>query len=194
MATLNWAKGHPMDTNPVLKPKVATPALTVSSVAILLCAVFLIGTAASTESPPLFVVLLTVATFLLAAAVAAIWFTRGRKRREWAAAVKEKWNHFDELKRTGGTTAEITILSVDALEPTGSWITIRWDRFDHIQSAWLEALNEPIWPGSVLLISPDPAQVGPGRLWPTTYFIRISNFLAWAPGTPSRFGSGQPRA
>jgi hypothetical protein len=75
------------------------------------------------------------------------------------------------------------VLSVDAVEPTGSWITIKWNRFDYVQPAWLEALPEPIWPGSVLLISPDPAQVVPGVPWPATYYISGSDCLAWAPAT-----------
>jgi hypothetical protein len=76
-------------------------------------------------------------------------------------------------------------VSVDALEPTGSWITIRWNRFDHMQEAWLEALHDPIWPGSVLLISPDPAQVMPGAPWPARYYITASHYLAWAPAAVS---------
>ncbi len=72
-----------------------------------------------------------------------------------------------DIRRTHGTTAEITVLSVDAREPTGSWITINWDRFGHVQTAWLEALQEPIWTGSVLLIA--------------RYYLRASHCLAWAP-------------
>ncbi|RAM37715.1 hypothetical protein DBZ45_08935 [Arthrobacter globiformis] len=120
--------------------------------------------------------------FLLAAPiVGAIWLARVRRRRSWTAAARERWKYFDEAKRLHGTTAEVTVLSVDALEPTGSWITIKWNRFDHVQPAWLESLHEPIWPGSVLLISPDPAQVMPGLPWPATYYLPASDCLAWAP-------------
>lgn len=169
-----------MDTNPVLKPKIATPALILSSVAIAVCVVYLVGTAAA-HGPDNS---LTAAMAVLASAVAgAVWLVRARRRRSWAAGATEKWNHFNDVKRSNGTTAELTVLSVDALEPTGSWITIKWNRFDHVQPAWLEALPEPIWPGSVLLISPDPAQVGPGAPWPATYYIRASDSLAWAPGS-----------
>lgn len=50
-----------------------------------------------------------------------------------------------------------------------------------VQSAWIEALPEPLWPGSVLLISPDHRQVMPGAPWPDTYFLRAADCLAWAP-------------
>ena len=170
-----------MDANPVLKPKLATPALILSSVAIAVCVVYLVGAAAANWPHNLFLIL-TTATSLLAAAVAgAVWLVRARRRRSWMAGANEKWDHFNDMKRSSGTTAELTVLSVDALEPTGSWTTIKWNRFDHVQPAWMEALPEPIWPGSILLISPDPAQVRPGAPWPQTYYIQTSDCLAWAP-------------
>lgn len=170
-----------MDANPVLKPKLATPALTLSSVAIAVVVVYFVGAAAA-NGPDNLYLLLTAAMALLAAAVAgAVWLVRARRLREWMAGASEKWDHFNEMKRSSGTTAEVTVVSVDALEPTGSWITIKWNRFDHVQRAWIEALPEPIWPGSVLLISPDPAQVMPGAPWPQTYYIQASDCLAWAP-------------
>jgi hypothetical protein len=172
-----------MDTNPVLRPSLATPALILSSMAIALCVVSLVGAAAANWPHNLFL-LLTAATSLLVAAVAgAVWLIRARRRRSWTADANEKWDHFNDVKRSSGTTAELTVLSVDALEPTGSWITIKWNRFDHVQPAWLEALPEPIWPGSVLLIAPDPAQIMPGAPWPATYYIRASDSLAWAPSS-----------
>ena len=172
-----------MDTNPVLRPRLATPALILSSVAIAGCVVYLVGTAVA-KGPDNLLLLLAAAMAVLAAAVAgAVWLVRARRRRSWMAGANEKWIHFIDTKRSSGTTAELTVLSVDALEPTGSWTTIKWNRFDHVQPAWMEALPEPIWPGSVLLISPDPAQIRPGAPWPATYYIRASNFLAWAPGS-----------
>ncbi len=171
-----------MDTNPVLKPRLATPALILSSVAIAACVFYLVGTVAA-DGPVSLFLLVTAAMALVAAAVAgAVWLVRARRRRSWMAGANEKWDHFNDTKRSSGTTAELTVLSVDALEPTGSWITIKWNRFDHVQPAWIEALPEPIWPGSVLLISPDPAQIRPGAPWPATYCIRASDSLAWAPG------------
>lgn len=184
-----------MDANPVLKPKLATPALILSSVAIAACVVYLVGVAAANWPNTLFL-LLTVAISLIAAAVAgAVWLVRVRRRRSWMASATEKWAHFNDMKRSSGTTAEITVLSVDALEPTGSWITIKWNRFDHVQPAWMEALPEPIWPGSILLISPDPAQIRPGAPWPATYHIRASDSLASAPQDGARSKSRRiPRA
>ena len=172
-----------MDANPVLKPKLATPALILSSVAIAACLFYLVGTVAA-DGPVSLFLLVTAAVALLAAAVAgAVWLVRARRRRSWLAGASDQWDHFNDMKRSSGTTAEVTVLSVDALEPTGSWITIKWNRFDHVQPAWIEALPEPIWPGSVLLISPDPVQVRPGAPWPATYYIRASDSLAWAPGS-----------
>jgi hypothetical protein len=192
-----------MDTNPVLRPRLATPALILSSVAIAVCVVYLVGTAAA-NGPANLPLLITAAMALVAAAAAgAVWLFRVRRGRSWVAGANERWDHLNDVKRSSGTTAELTILSVDALEPTGSWITIKWNRFDHVQRAWIEALPEPIWPGSVLLISPDPAQVMPGAPWPATYCIRASDCLAWAPSSeassrpepnPRGGRSGQPPA
>jgi hypothetical protein len=92
-----------------------------------------------------------------------------------------RWRSFDNAKLASGTTTEVTLLSVDAVQPTGAWVTIMWNRFNHVQRAWIEALPEPLWPGSVLLIAPDPTQVIPSTPWPETYFIRAADCLAWAP-------------
>jgi hypothetical protein len=170
-----------MDVNPVLKPKLATPALILSSVAIFICAVYAAGTIAVSRQPTWFLILAALASILVAATVGATWFARARRRQAWTASATEKWNRLNEMKRTRGTTTEVSVLSVDDLEPTGSWITIRWDRFDHVQPAWIEAVNEPIWPGAVLLISPDPGQVAPGAPWPVTYYISATRCIAWAP-------------
>lgn len=175
-----------MDANPVLKPKLATPALILSSVAVAVCFVCLVWSEAANGPDNLFL-LLTAATALLAGAAAgAVWSVRARRRRSWMAGANVRWDHLNDMKRSGGTTAELTVLSVDALEPAGSWITIKWNRFDHVQRAWIEALPEPIWPGSILLISPDPVQVRPGAPWPATYYIRASESLAWAPDIEAR--------
>jgi hypothetical protein len=176
-----------MDANPVLKPKLATPALILSSVAIAVWVAYLVGIAVATYWPHNLLLLLTAATSLFAAAsTAAVWVTRARRRRSWIAGATEKWDDFNDMKRSSGTTAEVTVLSVDALEPTGSWITIKWNRFDHVQRAWIEALPEPIWPGSILLVSPDPAQIRPGAPWPPEYYIWASDYLAQAPGNTAR--------
>lgn len=182
-----------MDANPVLKPKLATPALILSSVAIAACVVYLVGTAATNGLVSLFLLVTAAVALLAAAAAGAVWLIRVRRRRSWMAGATEKWDQFNAMKRSSGTTAEVTVVSVDALEPTGSWITIKWNRFDHVQRAWIEALPDPIWPGSVLLISPDPAQVRPGAPWPATYYIQASDCLTWAPEAATMSSSVLPR-
>ncbi|UZX02824.1 hypothetical protein F8G81_09525 [Arthrobacter sp. CDRTa11] len=170
-----------MSSNPVLKPRLATPALILTSAAVSIAAGYFL-TALSAGMPRGAILIVGGVTILSASvALAAIWLTRFHRRRAWMAAAEQKWHEFDDAKRSHRTTTEITVISVDALEPTGSWITIYWNRFDHVQQAWIEALPEPIWPGSVLLISPDPAQVKPGLPWPQTYYIGGPDTLAWAP-------------
>jgi hypothetical protein len=171
-----------MDSNPVIKPKVATPALILASVAAAIAAAFV---PAVTWPGNAGLTIVWVVLLILAGLIGALWLVRERRRRAWLVEANKRWDRFEEARRTHGTTAEITVLSVDALEPTGSWITINWNRFGHVQRAWLEALEEPIWAGSVLLISPDSGQVRPGMPWPATYFIQASYVFAWAPATVS---------
>jgi hypothetical protein len=175
-----------MDVNPVLKPKLATPALIINSAAILICAVYFVVALTANGPTPFVLTLGTVASLLLTVVVGAIWLARVRRLRVWTAAANEKWKRLEAVRQTRKTTTEVTLLGVDAVEPTGSWITIRWNRFNYVQRVWIESLPETIWPGSVLLISPDPAQIKPGAPWPSMYFIRASNCLAWAPGMKHR--------
>lgn len=170
-----------MEANPAVKPKLATRALIMSSAAVFVCVCLFAGILVANWPSELFFVLPVFASILAAATVCAVWFARARRQRAWTASANEKWSNFDDAKRAHLTTAEITVLSVDALEPTGSWITIKWNRFDHVQRAWIEAMHDPIWPGSILLVAPDPAQVRPGAPWPATYYIRAADCLAWAP-------------
>lgn len=172
-----------MISNPVIKPKLATPALILASAVVALCVAYLVRSLALSWPLDAVQLLGWAAVLSSAVIVGTIWLVRSSRRRAWLLESSAKWRHLEDARRTHRTTAEITVLSVDALEPTGSWITINWNRFGHVQSAWLEALAEPIWAGCVLLISPDPTQVRPGAPWPATYFIQASNFLAWAPGT-----------
>lgn len=169
-----------MSTNPVLRPKLATPTLVLASAVALTALIFFLMALTNGVS---FETLTVVGLALLVAAVVlgAIWLARLGRRRKWNDEAEQKWHHFENARSSHGTTTEITVLSVDALEPTGSWITINWNRFDHIQPAWVEALPQPIWPGSVLLMTPDPGQVRPGQPWPPTYYIKASDLLAWAP-------------
>lgn len=169
-----------MSANPVIRPKLATPALVVTSVVVLIAIVYLL--VALINGASLEILMFGCLALLVAAGtIGSFWVTRVRRRRKWMMAAEVKWHYFDDARSSHRTTTEITVLSVDALEPTGSWITINWNRFDHIQRAWIEASPEPIWPGSVVLLTPDPAQVSPRQPWPRTYYIRASDLLAWAP-------------
>jgi hypothetical protein len=166
-----------MQINPVLKPRIATPALIIASAVTVVVAPILIGlTSTLTGSYLMVAPVAAVALILLA-----MWGQRIRRLRHWQAATEKKWNLLDSFKQAGVTTTEVTLLSIDEVQPTGAWITIRWNRFDYIQPAWIEALDEPLWPGSVLLIKPDPLQVRPGAPWPPTYRIASDHVLAWAP-------------
>ena len=166
-----------MQVNPVLRPKVATPTLIVVSAVTLALAITL---AAMTVAFP-------ATSWALVAVVAAglalsfFWYRRIRDNRVWKTASHAQWQVLESLKGSTVTTTEVTVLSIDSPQPTGAWITIRWNRFDYIQPAWLEALPEPIWSGSVLLIRPDPEQVRPGSPWPATYSIAADHVLTWAP-------------
>lgn len=166
-----------MQMNPVLKPTVATPALIVASAVTLVLALILTVLSFTISGTAWLLFALTT----LSVVVLLFWAQRLRVRRQWQTETAAQWKRIESLKAAGGTTSEITVLTVDALRPTGSWITIRWNRFDYIQPAWIEALPDPIWPGSVLLIQPDPTQVQPGAPWPSTYRISGDHILAWAP-------------
>ena len=179
-----------MVLNPTVKPKVATAGLVLTSTAVLIALVLFLVFVLAAGLPSLLKVV--VGGLLLAAALllGGLWWKRVNQRRTWLADATERWRSFDDAKLASGTTTEVTLLSVDAVQPTGSWVTIMWNRFNHVQPAWIEALPEPIWPGAVLLIAPDPAQVMPSAPWPETYFIRAADCLAWAPsdGRPATPG------
>lgn len=166
-----------MQMNPVLRPRVATPALIVASAVTLVLAVILAVLSFTISGTAWLLVALTT----LCLVVLLFWAQRLRSQRQWQTETAAGWKRLESLKSAGGTTTEVTVLTIDALQPTGSWITIRWNHFDYVQAAWIEALSEPIWPGSVLLIRPDPLQVRPGAPWPETYRISGDHVLAWAP-------------
>ena len=170
-----------MVVSPTVKPRLVTPGLASASAVVLIALVLFLKFVLATELPALWQVV--VGGLFLAAALllGAPWRRRVKHRRTWLAAATERWRSFDSAKLTSGITTEVTLLSVDAVQPTGSWVTIMWNRFNHVQPAWIEALPEPLWAGSVLLISPDPAQVKPTAPWPETYFIQAVDCLAWAP-------------
>ena len=170
-----------MVVNPAVKPKVATTGLVLTSAAVLILTALVPLSLGASELPA--GIQIVVAGVLLASAllVSWLWWRRYAQRRTWTANALARWRSFNDARLSNGTTTEVTLLSVDAVQPTGAWVTIMWNRFNHVQRAWIEALPEPVWPESVLLIAPDPAQVMPGTPWPEAYFIRAADCLAWAP-------------
>lgn len=183
-----------MVVNPAVKPRVATAGLVLASVAVLSGAALFMVLLPS-AGVPFYAKLMGGATLFAGALLTGWqWWRRTTRRRAWLEQATEQWRSFSNAKTLGRTTAEVTLVSVDAVQPTGSWVTIRWNRFNHIQRAWLESLRVPIWPGTVLLISPDPAQVMPGAPWPDTYFIQAVDCLAWAPAQARPMSSITPSA
>jgi hypothetical protein len=177
-----------MVENPVMKPRVATVALVSTSAGVSILLVLFLALFPAV-SLPLSVTAIVCGIWLAAALLLGLlWWKRISQSRQWQAHAADRWKVFNSLKLASGTTTEVTLLNVDATQPTGSWVTILWNRFDHVQRAWIEALPEPVWPGSILLITPDPAQVRPGAPWPDAYFISAADCLAWAPaeGRPAQ--------
>ena len=170
-----------MVLNPTVKPKVATAGLVLTSTVVLVALVLFLAFVLATGLPPILKVVVGGLLMVTVLLLAGVWWKRVNHRRTWLAVSTERWRSFDDAKLASGTTTEVTLLSVDAVQPTGSWVTIKWNRFSHVQPAWIEALPEPIWPGAVLLVAPDPAQVRPSAPRPETYFIRAEECLAWAP-------------
>jgi hypothetical protein len=170
-----------MVVNPAVRPKVATTGLVIASAVVFIVFALSSVALAAAELPLVLKVIIGSVLLAIVLVLALLWGKRSARRRTWLANAAKRWRSFDNAKLASGTTTEVTLLSVDAVQPTGSWVTILWNRFGHVQPAWIEALPEPIWPGSVLLIAPDPTQVMPSTPWPETYFIRAADCLAWAP-------------
>jgi hypothetical protein len=170
-----------MVVNPAVRPKVATTGLVIASAVVFIVFALSLIALAATELPLVMKVIVGSLLLTTVLVLALLWGKRSARRRTWLAKAANRWRYLDNAKLASGTTTEVTLLSVDALQPTGAWVTIMWNRFNHVQRAWIEALPEPLWPGSVLLIAPDPSQVMPSAPWPETYFIRAADCLAWAP-------------
>lgn len=169
-----------MNANPFVKPKVMTGWLAIASAATILCLAY--STSAillSSTSPGLWLVLAL--SFLFAAAVGTIWFFRLQRASKWTARAVEQWRRLEATRLQVGTTTEVTILAIEAVQPTGTWVTLRWNQFDHVQRAWMEALPDEIWEGAVLLISPDPTQIQVGSPWPPIYHLKARSYHGFAP-------------
>ena len=170
-----------MDTNPMIKPPLSSGTLvamtTITGVA-LLC---LFATVALTwPSPSAVWIMLTVVT-LAAGLIIWRWSLGIRKRQQWQQFADRQWEYLARIKGENKATAEITVVSFEEVQPTGSWATIRWNKFGYVQPVWIENGTFAIWPDSVLLIRPDPTQIHVGTPWPPTYYLRSHACLAIAP-------------
>ncbi|MCO4239427.1 hypothetical protein NG702_18790 [Pseudarthrobacter sp. MDT3-28] len=169
-----------MKANPFVKPRVVTGWLVVAIASAIFC--FAFSTSAMLSSPIsagpwLFVAL----SGLFVAAVGSIWFLRLQRANKWTARAVEQWRRLEAIRLHVGTTTEVTILAIETVEPTGTWVTLRWNHFDHVQRAWMEALPDEIWEGAVLLISPDPTQISVRGPWPPIYYLHARSYHGFAP-------------
>ncbi|WP_269939253.1 hypothetical protein [Arthrobacter sp. HY1533] len=169
-----------MRTNPMVKPRTSSGwavTLTVVSCVCLATAIRLfLGEAAAAVVGWA----LVAAAVILAGVAAAIWFVKIRRSKAWITHAVQQWEHFAAVKGHLRVSTEITILDIHATDPLGAWATIRWDKFGHIQRAWVEALPDEIWRGSILLISPDPAQIHVHGPWPDIYYLMAADYHAYA--------------
>jgi hypothetical protein len=177
---LDGQRAVEMNANPFVKPKIVTGKLVVACAFAILClALSTSGLVASPDSISLWLSLAF--SLLLAAAISSVWFSRLQRVNKWTALAVEQWRRLEATRLHLGTTTEVTILAIEAVEPTGTWVKLSWNQFDHVQRAWMEALPDEIWEGAVLLISPDPNQIQVHSPWPSTYHLSTSNYHGFAP-------------
>lgn len=167
--------------NPMIRPSVASAPLVIWSVLIGLCALYMVPATLANWPAPAW--LTTIATLFVAlvAVLALRWMLKVRRAQAWDATAQRMWQQLEAARLAGGTTTEVTVISVQEVQPTGAWVTINWDQFGYTQPAWIEGKGGTYWPGSVILITPDPVQVHVGLPWPQTYRISESACRAIAP-------------
>jgi len=151
--------------------------LTVISCVCLVAAVSLFVGQRSARTAELVLIAIAI---VLAGGAATIWYVQIRRTKAWISNAVQQWEHFAAVKSRLGVTTEVTVVDIHSLDPTGTWVTIRWDKFGHIQRAWMEAIPDEIWRGSVLLISPDPAQIQVHGPWPEIYYLMATNYHTFA--------------
>lgn len=169
-----------MRTNPMVKPQTSSGwavTLTVISCVCLAIAVRVYLAQSSASAASLVFVAMAI---VLAGVAAAIWFVKIRRMKAWITTAIQQWEHFSTVKSRLGVTTEVTVLDIHALDPTGTWVTIRWDKFGYVQRAWMEAIPDEIWRGSVLLVSPDPTQIQVHGPWPEIYYLMAMDYHAFA--------------
>lgn len=170
-----------METNPMIKPQLGS-ALLVTLTVIVGLAVLYVTTISAMTWPGFQGLWISCGViFVLASLVTWRWAKRIQIRRQWNQFGNRQWEYLARIKGEHEATAEITVLSFQEVQPTGSWATIRWNKFGYVQSAWIENGTFAIWPDSVLLIRPDLTQIQIGTPWPTTYYLRDHACLAIAP-------------
>lgn len=167
--------------NPMIKPTVISMPLLVASVVVGLCAAYLVPATISNWPAPGWLTTIASVFLVLLALLALRWTIKAHRARHWTHNAQLQWQQLEAARQSGGTTAEVTVLSVQEVQPTGAWVTINWDQFGYQQPAWIEGRGGTYWPGSVLLITPDPAQVHIGQPWPPTYRIAEADCRAVAP-------------
>lgn len=79
-------------------------------------------------------------------ALALCWVFKARRARAWDLKSRALWHQFDAARLAGGTTTEVTVLSVQEVQPTDAWLTINWDQFGYTQPAWIEGRGGTYWP------------------------------------------------
>lgn len=169
-----------MRTNPMVKPQASSGwavTLAVISCVCLTTAIrlFIAQTAAAVVG-----LAFVAAAVVLAGIAATIWVVKVRRSRAWITHAVQQWDHFSAVKNQLGVTTEVSVLDIHSTDPVGAWVTIRWDHFGHIQRAWIEALPDEIWRSSVLLISPDPAQIQVHGPWPEIYYLMAADYHTYA--------------
>lgn len=170
-----------MRTNPMIKPQTSSVWAVTLTVISCVCLAIAIRLLLGQLSSAAVGWTLVAAAIVLAGVAAATWFVKSRRTKAWIINAVRQWEHFSAVKSQLGVTTEITVLDIHSLDPTGTWVTIRWDKFGHVQRAWMEAIPDEIWRGSVLLISPDPVQIQVHGPWPEFYFLTATAYHAFAP-------------
>lgn len=167
--------------NPMIRPSVASTPLIMWSVLVGLCAAYAIPAAIANWPAPVWLTTIATLFVVLLAVLALRWVLKVRRARVWDVNAQRLWQQFEGARLAGGTTTEVTVISVQEVQPTGAWVTINWEQFGYTQPAWIEGKGGTYWPGSVILITPDPTQVHIGQPWPRTYRIAEMDCKAIAP-------------
>ncbi|MCY0903629.1 hypothetical protein [Arthrobacter sp. H14-L1] len=170
-----------MEVNPMVKPQLSSGLLVAMTTIAGVVLVYVLAVVALSWPPPTGVWISLAVVALAAGFTAWRWSRRIQNRRQWQQFANRQWEYLSRIKGEHEATAEITVLSFEEIQPTGSWATIRWNKFGYVQPGWIENGTFAIWPESVLLIRPDPTQIRVGAPWPPTYYLRSHACLAIAP-------------